>query len=60
MDEGCTHDGSKGSTTMRPASISSRMVRSERITALNLVPSERYADLSLAGVVQRQNISFPS
>jgi hypothetical protein len=40
--------------------ISSRMVWSERITAMTLAGGRGYADRSLAGVVQRQNISFPS
>jgi hypothetical protein len=33
IDDGCKHDSSSGSTTIRPAARASRMLRSERITA---------------------------
>ena len=77
------HASSSGSMMMRPAASSSRMVRSDRITAANpsgAACSRRTGEVSerptprqiwpldeasvqlapSAGVVQRQNISFPS
>src|ERR671919_1999178 len=67
-DEGWTQDGSKGSISIRPESISSRMVRSERIigwalpsggSLLSGSPPPLYSGLA-ADVVQWQNASFPS